>query len=46
LKKHGLLERRARFDVVAIVWPEHSRSPEITHYRNAFEPTGFGQLYS
>jgi putative endonuclease len=46
LKKHGLLERRARFDVVAVVWPENVRTPEITHYRNAFEPTGFGQMYS
>ena len=46
LKQHNLLERRARFDVVAILWPEDSRHPEIQHYRNAFEPVGFGQMYS
>jgi putative endonuclease len=46
LKRHGLLEQRARFDVVTIIWPEGSRRPEIEHYKNAFEPTGFGQMYS
>ena len=46
LKQHKLLEHRARFDVVAILWPDGSRKPEITHYRNAFEPVGFGQMYS
>ncbi len=46
LKRHGLLEHRARFDVVTIIWPEGSRRPEIEHYENAFEPTGFGQMYS
>jgi putative endonuclease len=46
LKRHRLLARRARFDVVAILWPEGSRTPEITHYKNAFEPVGFGQFYS
>jgi putative endonuclease len=46
LKQRGWLERRARFDVIAIVWPEGKSTPQITHYRNAFEPTGFGQMYS
>lgn len=46
LKKRGWLERSARFDVISIVWPEASRHPEITHYRNAFEPVGRGQFYS
>lgn len=46
LKQRGWLERRARFDVIAIVWPEGDAAPQITHYRNAFEPTGFGQMYS
>jgi putative endonuclease len=46
LKQRGWLERRARFDVIAIVWPEGATTPEITHYRHAFEPTGFGQMYS
>lgn len=46
LKRHRLLENPARFDVVAVVWPDGSRTPEITHYRNAFEPVGSGQMFS
>ena len=46
LKRHGLLERRARFDVVSILWPEGSKQPLIEHYRNAFEAVGFGQMFS
>lgn len=47
LKKHKLLEHSARFDVVAIVWPENSREPqEIRHLRNAFEPVGKWQMFS
>ena len=46
LKRHGLLEQRARFDVVTLLWPEGQRRPQIEHYQNAFEPTGFGQMYS
>lgn len=46
LKRYGLLERRARFDIIAIVWPENSKQPQIQHLKNAFEPHGFGQFYS
>lgn len=46
LKRRGWLERPARFDVVSIVWNESGKAPEITHYRNAFEAFGRGQLYS
>jgi putative endonuclease len=46
LKRRGWLERRARFDVVSILWPEGSGLPEITHFRNAFEPVGRGQMFS
>ena len=46
LKRHGLLEQAARFDVVSIVWPADSNRPQIQHIRNAFEPVGFGQMYS
>lgn len=46
LKRRGLLERRARFDVVTVLWPTDKRQPEIEHYQNAFEPSGFGQMYS
>ena len=46
LKKYKLLEHPARFDVVSIIWPEESRHPEITHFRNAFEAVGKWQFFS
>lgn len=46
LKKYDLLEQRTRFDVIAILWPEEEKQPEITHYPNAFEPPGDGQFFS
>jgi putative endonuclease len=46
LKARKLLEHRARFDVVAIMWPKGDRRPRIDHFQNAFEPTGFGQFFS
>ena len=46
LKRHNRLEQRARFDVVAILWPTGSRKPEVRHYRNAFPAIGFGQMFS
>ena len=47
LKRRGWLARRsARFDIVAITWPEGRSQPEIVHYRNAFEPTGVHGMFS
>lgn len=46
LKRKGWLERPARFDVISVVWPDGAGQPRITHYKNAFEPVGDGQLYS
>ena len=46
LKRHGLLEYPARFDVVAITWPEDRRRPIIEHFENAFEAVGDGEYYS
>ena len=46
LKRHGLLEYPARFDVVAVTWPEGSRRPAIEHFKNAFEAVGRGEFYS
>ncbi len=47
LKAHNLLEHPARFDVVSIVWPVDAPAPlAITHFQNAFEPTGQGQFFS
>lgn len=45
LKQKGWLNRRCRFDVVAIVWNDATPDPAIKHYRSAFEATGNGQLY-
>lgn len=36
----------ARFDVIAIVWPEEKAKPKLTHIENAFEPTGQFQMFS
>ncbi len=46
LKWHRLTEYPARFDVVAIRWPETSDTPQIKHYVNAFEPVGEFQFFS
>ncbi len=46
LKRHDLLECAARFDVIAITWPERAGKPRIEHFANAFEPTGRGQMFS
>ncbi len=46
LKRHDLLENSARFDVVAVTWPDGKRKPTIQHYKNAFEPVGQGQMFS
>ena len=46
LKRHRLLESSARFDVVAITWPDGSRTPTIEHYPNAFEAVGKWGFYS
>jgi len=45
LKRHGLLEAAARFDVIAVIWPERGR-PTIEHIPNAFEAVGCGELFS
>lgn len=45
LKKRGLLEQPARFDVISIVWPDAKSPPEIRHYINAFEAVGKWQMY-
>jgi putative endonuclease len=45
LKSQRLLNCAARFDVIAITWPGDARRPSIEHYKNAFSPAGFGQLF-
>lgn len=46
LGRHGLLDVPARFDVVAVTWPDGRGHPTIEHVKNAFEATGRGQFYS
>jgi len=46
LQQHRLLDHDARFDVLAVSWPESSREPRIVHYRQAFEAVGRFQMYS
>lgn len=46
LKRHDLLEHRARFDVLAVTWPKDQSQPTIAHYRNAFEAVGRWQMFS
>lgn len=45
LKRHDLLDCSARFDVLAITWPDAARKPVIQHYQNAFEAVGTGQMF-
>ncbi len=46
LKRHGLLEYPARFDVVAITWPQDAKRPTIEHFQNAFEAIGPQGMFS
>jgi putative endonuclease len=45
LKSHGLLEYPARFDVLALVWPDDAGEPTVEHIQNAFPATGQGQFF-
>ena len=46
LKSHGLLEYSARFDVIALTWPDGARTPTVEHIRDAFPAIGRGQFFS
>ena len=46
LQKHCLLDKPARFDVLAVSWPAGRREPLVVHYRQAFEAVGRFQMYS
>jgi putative endonuclease len=46
LKRHDLLECSARFDIVAVTWPEGAKHPVVEHFPNAFEPAGQGQMFA
>jgi putative endonuclease len=46
MKRHGLLEYPARFDIVAITWPADERKPRIEHFPSAFEAAGGEGMFS
>lgn len=46
LKRHGLLEYPARFDVVAITWPQGKWRPKVEHFKDAFPALGHDEFYS
>jgi putative endonuclease len=46
LRRHRLLDHPARFDVLAVSWPDGAREPKIVHHRQAFEAVGRWQMYS
>ena len=46
LRRHGLLGYPARFDVVAVIWPDGQRYPRIEHFQNAFEALGRDEAFS
>jgi putative endonuclease len=46
LQHYRLLDQPARFDVLAISWPDGQREPLIVHHQRAFEAVGRFQMYS
>lgn len=46
LKSHNLLEYPARFDVIALTWPDGTKAPQVEHIQNAFPAIGHGQFFS
>ena len=46
LQQKRLFDCAARFDVLAISWPEQRREPVIDHHIGAFEAVGRFQMYS
>lgn len=45
LKQNQLLDHKARFDIVTVVWPDDKQQPTIEHFANAFEAADFGQMF-
>ncbi len=46
LQQHRLLDRPARFDVLAVSWPPRRREPAIVHYPHAFQAVGRFEMFS
>lgn len=43
--KNRLQDSPLRFDVIAILWPDVTQPPNVTHFQNAFEATGNFQMF-
>jgi putative endonuclease len=43
--KNRLENSSMRFDVISILWPDLSKSPNIKHFQNAFAATGDFQMF-
>lgn len=46
LKRHGLTQYSARFDVIAVTWTSDASRPDIAHFENAFDAVGSGQMFN
>jgi putative endonuclease len=46
LRRHGLLECPARFDVIAVTWPAGRGKPTIEHFQQAFQAVGYKGMFS
>lgn len=47
MKHNNLLDScSARFDVIAVTWPDKQRRPKIEHFENAFDAVGQFQMFS
>jgi putative endonuclease len=46
LRRHGLLEYPARFDVVAVTWPAGRGKPIVEHFVQAFTAVGHEGMFS
>lgn len=46
LRRHNLLEYPARFDVIAITWPDGRGKPQIEHIKQAFNAVGYDGMFS
>jgi len=46
MKRYGVLDVAARFDVVIVAWPKGAKNPRIDHQPSAFPAVGQFRMYS
>lgn len=46
MKRYGVSEVAARFDVVILAWPKGAKEPRIDYHPNAFPAVGQFRMYS